>query len=178
MPKLNDNENKKKVKVHYIYKIHFLCGFPTGRYYLGKHTGKINDSYAGSGNFCYAYYKKYGKIPGKTYIKEILEINPSKKINSDREKYTVGDLWKTDPLCMNLCPGGNANEHSGEQVSVKVSQYDIKTGELIKVWNSISEAEQYFLIDLANIFLNSLEILNSKFDKFIIAFFIRILLSQ
>lgn len=142
MPKLNDNINKKKnVKVHYIYKIHFLCGFPTGRYYLGKHTGKVDDAYAGSGNFCNAYYKKYGKIPGKTYIKEILEINPSKEVNCDREEYAIGELWKTDPLCMNLCPGGRGNENSGNQAAVKVSQYDIKTGELIKVWNSISEAE-------------------------------------
>lgn len=106
MSKLNDNMKEKNVKVHYIYKIHFLYGYPTGRYYLGKHTGKVDDSYAGSGNFCTAYYKKYGKIPGKTYIKEILEINPSKEINATREEYVIGDLWKTDPLCMNQKPGG------------------------------------------------------------------------
>lgn len=133
--------NKKNEKVHYIYKIHFLCGFPSGRYYIGKRTGKINGSYAESGNFCYAYYKKYGKIPGKTYIKEILEINPSKGINCNREKYFIGKLWKDDPLCMNLCPGGAGNEYSGEQAAVKVSQYNIKTGELIKIWDSITEAE-------------------------------------
>lgn len=47
--------------IYYIYKIHFLCGFPSGRYYIGKHkhTGDLsNDKYAGSGSFCKAYFKK------------------------------------------------------------------------------------------------------------------------
>lgn len=100
MPK----ENKKQV--HYIYKIIFLCGKP-GRYYLGKHSGQLDDCYAGSGSFCKAYYKKYGKKLGKTYIKEILEINPNKKVNALREKEIIGDLYKSDPLCMNFIKGGN-----------------------------------------------------------------------
>lgn len=36
--------------IYYIYKIHFLCGFPSGRYYIGKHkhTGDLsNDKYTG-----------------------------------------------------------------------------------------------------------------------------------
>ncbi len=162
MPKLNDNVNKKNVKIHYIYKIHFLCGFPTGRYYLGKHTGKIDDTYAGSGNFCNAYYKKYGKTLGKTYIKEILEINPSKKINSSREEYLIGDLWKTDPLCMNQKPGGEGGCGPGkyatrfgakmsEETKAKISlanknretlnvdQFDLK-GNFIRRFKSANEA--------------------------------------
>lgn len=86
-------------------------------------------------------YNKYGKILGKTYIKEILEINPSKKINNDREEYVIGELWKNDPLCMNLCPGGQASDNCGDNLAVKVCQYDTKTGDLIKTWNSISNAE-------------------------------------
>lgn len=124
MPK----EKIKKEKVHYIYKIHFLCGFPAGRYYLGKHTGHIDDAYAGSGDFCKAYYKKYGKVNGVTYIKEIIEVNPDKKINDSREKIAVGDLWKTDPLCMNQKPGGDTGigEHRigisvPEEVRQKIS---------------------------------------------------------
>lgn len=81
--------------LHYIYRIDFLCGEP-GRYYLGKRSyhGVIieNDNYAGSGNFCFTYYKKYGKIYGVTYVKKIIEINTSKKINNDREKIIIGDL--------------------------------------------------------------------------------------
>lgn len=132
---------EKKPKVHYIYKIYFLCGFPTGRYYLGKRTGYVDDSYGGSGNFCKAYYKKYGKIAGKTYIKEIIEINPSKGINVKREEIIIGDLWKTDPLCMNQAPGGMTNKSCGDQKVHKVRQYDMYDGHLIKEWDSISEAE-------------------------------------
>lgn len=82
---------RKGQKFYYIYKIHFLCGFPSGRYYIGKRTYQgveiSRDRYTGSGNFCEAYFKKYGKTEGETFIKEILEINPSKKINDDREKF-------------------------------------------------------------------------------------------
>lgn len=94
---LEERESDEDNKIHYIYKIHFLCGFPTGRYYIGKHTGKkVTEKYAGSGNFCFAYYKKYGKIEGETYIKEILEINPSAEINNQRERDvldTTHCLW-------------------------------------------------------------------------------------
>jgi hypothetical protein len=31
-----------KEKIHFIYKIYFLCGEPEGRYYIGKHTGYKN----------------------------------------------------------------------------------------------------------------------------------------
>lgn len=100
----------QKNKIFYIYKIHFLCGFPSGRYYIGKRTYRgleiKNDQYTGSGNFCKAYFKKYGEISGVTYIKEIIEINPSNKINLEREKILIGDLYKTDPLCMNMVQGG------------------------------------------------------------------------
>lgn len=87
--------------IYYIYKIHFLRVFPSGRYYIGKHKhlGSLNnDKYTGSGNFCKAYFKKYGKKEGITYIKEILEINPSEEINNEREELLIGDKYKTDPL--------------------------------------------------------------------------------
>lgn len=91
-----------------------MCGYPSGRYYIGKRTYRgseiKNDPYTGSGNFCKSYFKKYGEISGVTYIKEILEINPSNKINLKREKILIGDLWKTDPLCMNMAPGGIGSE--------------------------------------------------------------------
>lgn len=117
-----------KEKAHYIYKIHFLCGYPTGRYYIGKHTGYIDDTYGGSGKFCKAYYNKYGKVKGETYIREILEINPSKEINRDREKMVVGDLWRTDPLCMNQMPGGwgllpgGDSPHKGKHLSEEAKE--------------------------------------------------------
>lgn len=81
--------------IHYIYKIIFLRGYPTGRYYLGKRSYPgddiSKDRYTGSGSFPKEYFKKYGKKEGDTYLKEILEINPSFKINNDREKEIIGD---------------------------------------------------------------------------------------
>lgn len=136
MPKLNDNINKKKKerpKFYYIYKIHFLCGFPSGRYYIGKRTYRgleiKNDLYTGSGNFCKSYFKKYGEISGVTYVKEILEINPSNKINLKREKFLIGDLWKTDPLCMNMVPGGIGSEQrkghvqTSEEIAKRIESF-------------------------------------------------------
>ena len=127
--------------IFYIYKIHFLCGFPSGRYYIGKHkhTGDLNnDKYTGSGNFCKAYFKKYGKKEGITYIKEILEINPSEEINNQREELIIGDKYKTDPLCMNLVSGGSGIASINE-VTKSVVQYDF-LGNFIKEYNSQLEA--------------------------------------
>lgn len=153
-------------KIHYIYKIHFLKGFPAGRYYIGKRTfnGKDlrKDNYSGSGNFCFAYFKKYGKLEGETYIKEILEINPSREINENRELFLIGDLWETDNLCMNQKPGGNGGCGKGSAASrwgqkwskeqhdkmrgknkyncaKAVCQYDVN-GELVAKYKSISDA--------------------------------------
>lgn len=131
--------------IHYIYKITFLCGYPCGRYYLGKRSFHGNDltkdRYAGSGNFCRDYYKQYGKRLGETYLKEIIEINPSAEINDDRENIVIGDKWKTDPLCMNLIGGGTANFGSDhkERVKKSVLQYDL-SGNLIKEYESIAAA--------------------------------------
>lgn len=96
-----------------------------------------NDKYCGSGIFCRDYFKKYGALLGETYLKEIIEINPSKEINRQREKIIVGDLWKTDPLCMNLCPGGGELPKNDRAVI----QYD-KYGNFIKIYNSISDAAE------------------------------------
>lgn len=126
--------------IYYIYKIHFLRGFPSGRYYIGKHKhlGSLNnDKYTGSGNFCKAYFKKYGKKEGITYIKEILEINPSEEINNEREELLIGDKYKTDPLCMNLVAGGEIGPIN--DYSRAVIQYDYY-GNFIKEYPSQLEA--------------------------------------
>lgn len=136
-----------KYQIHYIYKIHFLCGFPSGRYYIGKRTyhGRdlSRDKYTGSGNFCAAYFKKYGTVEGETYIKEILEINPSGEINKDREDFWIGDLWKTDPLCMNQTGArhgcvGDHRKRPNSTKRVKINQYDL-TGKYIKTWDCVGD---------------------------------------
>lgn len=138
--------------IHYIYKIIFLRGYPCGRYYIGKRSygGKnlIKDSYCGSGNFCKAYFKKYGAILGDTYLKEIVEINPSKKINETREKIIIGNLWETDPLCMNMCPGGQCG---GILLNVKqIDQYTLD-GKLVKTWANADEIANTLNINKSSI---------------------------
>ena len=87
---------KEKQQIHYIYKIIFLCGELKNRYYLGKRTYNgidiTKDKYHGSGNFCKSYFKKYGIVEGKTYIKEVLEVNDSIEINRNRELVIIGNL--------------------------------------------------------------------------------------
>lgn len=137
--------------IYYIYKIHFLCGFPSGRYYIGKHkhSGSLsNDKYTGSGNFCKAYFKKYGKKEGITYIKEILEINPSEEINNKREELLVGDKYKTDPLCMNLVSGG-AGIAPITEISKAVIQYDYY-GNFINEYKSQLEAAAIVGLDTSS----------------------------
>ena len=96
-----------KKKVHYIYKITLLCGSLNGKYYLGKHTtDNFKDGYAGSGTILKDYFQKYGKKKNITYRKEIIEFNNSAESNAEREKIIIGDLWKTDPDCINCCEGG------------------------------------------------------------------------
>ena len=122
--------------IHYIYKIIFLRGYPCGRYYLGKRSYSgddlAKDSYSGSGSFCKAYFKAYGKKLGDTYLKEIIEINPSAQINRVREIEIIDDKWKTDPLCMNLVPGGGGGENCEAQ---SVVQYDLQ-GNIVGIYPS------------------------------------------
>lgn len=101
---------------HYIYRIDFLHPNHFGKYYIGKRTVKYkpeNDkAYRGSGRFCKSYFDKYGTVD--TYRKTIIELNNSKEDNAKREAYWIGNLWKTDPLCMNQEPGGlNGGKRKG-----------------------------------------------------------------
>lgn len=135
--------------VHYIYKITFLCGEPKGRYYLGKRSYKRNDPskdnfYKGSGIFCKRYFEKYGAILGKTYTKEIIEINQTFEANKNREIEIIGDLYKTDVLCMNMIPGGQCCNEAAKfcTTNKEVVQYDIN-GNIVNIFKSVSDAARF-----------------------------------
>lgn len=84
---------------HYVYKI-IVTG--TDLYYIGKHSTRKspeNDGYFGSGS-------KLRTYPIKTRAKIILETFESSKSAFEGEKRIIGDLWKTDPNCLNSKPGG------------------------------------------------------------------------
>lgn len=115
------------MKVHYIYKITCLCGSFKNHYYIGKRSSRktdiLNDYYYGSGEKLRRYYKKYPPVLGETITKEILEINQTKEINCQREKEIIGDLYLTDPLCLNLMEGGNGRKVSKETSRKKSDAY-------------------------------------------------------
>lgn len=92
---------------YYTYKITLLKGTLTGHYYYGQHrTNNLNDNYCGSGRKLKDYYKKYGKVDGETYIKEILAFYNNVDELNKAETELVADKYKTDNLCLNLKSGG------------------------------------------------------------------------
>lgn len=137
--------------IYYIYKIIFLQGTLTNHYYIGKHcqhmtekqlklinTNNIQqyiiehpdfDKYTGSGKVPICYFKKYKRILNETYNKIILDFSISEEENVIKEKNFVGDLYKTDPLCENLQPGGiyhelkEMSETTREKLSKSLKEY-------------------------------------------------------
>lgn len=92
----------------YTYKITLLKGSLTGYYYLGQHrTNDLNDGYAGSGKIIINYYKKYDKIEGETYKKEIIKFYNNLEELNRGERDLIGDKYESDDLCLNLRAGGN-----------------------------------------------------------------------
>tara|TARA_B100001939_G_scaffold218325_1_gene187897 strand:- start:888 stop:1505 length:618 start_codon:yes stop_codon:yes gene_type:complete len=80
---------------YYTYKVLF----ENGDYYLGQHTThNLNDGYSGSG-------KKLNER-NDPFDFEILEYYDSKEDLDVAEKELIGDLWYTDPKCLNLKEGG------------------------------------------------------------------------
>lgn len=145
------------MKIHYIYKITCLCGKFKDHYYIGKRTSRKediqNDYYYGSGEKLRRYYKKYPPVLGETITKEVLEINPTKERNCEREKEIIGDLYKTDPLCLNLMEGGNGrkvNKETAEKKSVlvkgkKLSEETKKKMSEAKIRdNAVASLERYY----------------------------------
>lgn len=87
-------------KFHYIYKI----TREDGKFYIGMHsTDNLEDGYFGSGVLLWKSIKKHGK---EKHTKEILEFLPDRASLRTRERTLVNEEILDDPLCMNLCLGG------------------------------------------------------------------------
>ena len=145
---------------HYIYKITCLCGKFKNHYYIGKRTTKnkyiYNDNYYGSGEKLRRYYKKYPPQNGVTIYKEIIEINPNKEINAKREKDIIGDLYKSDPLCLNLMEGGNGRSVSKETSKKKSSlMKGKKLSEETKRKMSIAKKRDNAIVSLTKYYKNN-----------------------
>lgn len=103
---------------YYIYKITCTAGSFKDHYYIGQHkTDNIDDGYKGSGVKINKYYKKYPN----DYIKEILCWCSDEDDMNNKEDLYVGNLYETDPMCLNLCAGGKHNKLS-EETKQKISK--------------------------------------------------------
>lgn len=103
---------------YYVYKIKNIN---TGQYYIGKRETIVDvfeDAYMGSGTWirkCAKEFKKLKKLPPKAttrnlpffFVKDIILICNTRELVFNMENELIGNLWYTDPLCMNKCPGGN-----------------------------------------------------------------------
>lgn len=89
-------------KYHYLYELR-LKSDPR-YYYRGKHsTNNLEDGYLGSGSQVKLLRKQYGE---DCFTKVITKFcNSLQEVLTEEEQY-VGDLWKSDPFCLNLTPGG------------------------------------------------------------------------
>lgn len=103
------------MRIYYTYRINLLVGSLKGHYYLGQHqTNNINDGYAGSGVVLGDYFQKYGAVKGVTYTKEIIGFYENEDDLNKAEAELIGDRFRNDPLCINLCAGGYAKGISEE----------------------------------------------------------------
>ena len=106
----------------YLYKI--TCIIPDKPYYYyGIHkTNNLEDGYFGSGIKLLACIKGLGK---QNFKKEIIAFYSNYDELLKAEKEIVGDLFKTDPWCLNLMEGGQSGEQSSE-AKRKISLAQIK----------------------------------------------------
>lgn len=105
--------------IYYTYKITLTKGRLTNHYYLGMHkTDNINDGYKGSGKILLNYYQKYPN----DYIKEIISYYDDFDSLCEAERILIGDLYNTDPLCINIKPGGNGGSYKGINKGIKRSE--------------------------------------------------------
>lgn len=86
---------------HYTYTI---IDEDTVQYYHGKHsTNDLNDGYMGSGSWIKSIQDK------ENIVKLINEFYESSDAAYKAEAELIGDLWKTDELCMNRMKGGKVS---------------------------------------------------------------------
>lgn len=100
-------------KFGYIYKI----TLPNGKFYFGKkESPKELDYYWGSGRYIMDWFKKhFGKkscdcpssvVKGSGVKREIIFWAGHRDCLSTMEKIVIGNLWKNNKDCVNMCEGG------------------------------------------------------------------------
>lgn len=97
----------------YIYKI--TVNNPdsswNGHYYIGQKKGAVVDKYYwGGGRKIGSYLKNHGSYG---LVREILCWAATQEELDELERKEIGNLWKTDPLCMNYIAGGQLYPRGG-----------------------------------------------------------------
>jgi hypothetical protein len=87
---------------HFVYK---TTKSTTNEYYIGVHSSKfLEDDYYGSGTLISRFVEKHGV---NLLNREILEFFDTREEAFAREAEIVTqDLIDSDPLCLNIIPGG------------------------------------------------------------------------
>lgn len=99
----------------YTYKVVLLKGSLAGKYYFGQHkTKNLNDGYIASGKKVCDYFRKYSKVEGVTYVRQIIAFYNDEDELNQAENLLIGDLYRTDPNCLNLRAGGDSKGFSLE----------------------------------------------------------------
>lgn len=91
-------------RYNYVYEIKF----DDGLYYRGLHsTDNLEDGYSGSGT-----YVKRLIEDNRKYTKTIVARFGTRQEASDFEYDYIGDLWQTDPNCLNAMAGGDLSNYT------------------------------------------------------------------
>lgn len=88
-------------------------------------TDKLDDGYIGSGQVLWRSIKKYGKEQHKC---EVLEHLPDRKALSLREEQILSTELRSEPLCMNIAPGGIGHHPGWYTTSESTKQKLSETG--------------------------------------------------
>ena len=98
------------MKYFYTYRVDCTAVGWEDYYYFGQHkTDNLDDGYKGSGTKLIEYYKKYPN----DYKFTTLAFYTNKTELNIAEQNLIGDLWKTDPYCLNCKPGGAGGSAGG-----------------------------------------------------------------
>ena len=94
-----------------------------GKFYLGKHRGRIQQGYWGSGLWVSRHIKKYGK---QDLRYEVLVVANEQYIFDLERRWVTPEFLAANPNCLNLCPGGmggnlgNVPHNKGKKASAEV----------------------------------------------------------
>lgn len=75
----------------------------TGKFYIGKHNGRVQQGYWGSGLKIKNYIRKHGRSHMKY---EVLVIGSEQYIFDVEKMYLTDEYIKANKSCLNLCSGG------------------------------------------------------------------------